>query len=63
MNEELQEAKKQLRAAVVAYVRAAITTIGSAEVSAIMLLKDFSDIVESLKSEDLDGIKEKGGAS
>ena len=36
MNEELQEAKKQLRAAVVAYVRAAITTIGSAEVSAIM---------------------------
>ena len=35
MNEELQEAKKQLRAAVVAYVRAAITTIGSAEVSAI----------------------------
>lgn len=62
MNEELQEAKKQLRAAVVAYVRAAITTIGSAEVSAIMLLKDFSDIVESLKNEDLDGIKEKGGA-
>lgn len=61
MNEELQEAKKQLRAAVVAYVRAAITTIGSAEVSAIMLLKDFSDIVESLKNEDLDGIKEKGG--
>ena len=63
MNEELQEAKKQLRAAVVAYVRAAITTIGSAEVSAIMLLKDFSDIVESLKNEDLDGIKEKGGES
>ena len=63
MNEELQEAKKQLRAAVVAYVRAAITTIGSAEVSAIMLLKDFSDIVESLKSEDFDGIKEKGGES
>ncbi len=62
MNEELQEAKKQLRAAVVAYVRAAITTIGSAEVSAIMLLKDFSDIVESLKNEDFDGIKEKGGA-
>ena len=61
MNEELQEAKKQLRAAVVAYVRAAITTIGSAEVSAIMILKDFSDIVESLKNEDLDGIKEKGG--
>ena len=61
MNEKLQEAKKQLRAAVVAYVRAAITTIGSAEVSAIMLLKDFSDIVESLKNEDLDGIKEKGG--
>ena len=63
MNEELQEAKKQLRAAVVAYVRAAITTIGSAEVSAIMLLKDFSDIVESLKNEDFDGIKEKGGAA
>ena len=62
MNEELQEAKKQLRAAVVAYIRAAITTIGSAEVSAIMLLKDFSDIVESLKNEDFDGIKEKGGA-
>jgi len=62
MNKELQEAKKQLRAAVVAYIRAAITTIGSAEVSAIMLLKDFSDIVESLKNEDLDGIKEKGGA-
>ena len=61
MNEKLQEAKKQLRAAVVAYIRAAITTIGSAEVSAIMLLKDFSDIVESLKNEDLDGIKEKGG--
>lgn len=61
MNEELQEAKKQLRAAVVAYVRAAITTIGRAEVSAIMLLKDISDIVESLKNEDLDGIKEKGG--
>ena len=36
-------------------------TIGSAEVSAIMRLKDFSDIVESLKNEDLDGIKEKGG--
>ena len=63
MNEELQEAKKQLRAAVVAYVRAAITTIGSAEVSAIMLLKDFSDIVESLKNEDFDGIKEKCGAA
>lgn len=63
MNEELQEAKKQLRAAVVAYVIAAITTIGSAEVSAIMLLKDFSDIVESLKNEDFDGIKEKGGAA
>lgn len=63
MNEELQEAKKQLRAAVVAYIRAAITTIGSAEVSAIMLLKDFSDIVESLKNEDFDGIKEKGGAA
>ena len=63
MNEELQEAKKQLRSAVVAYVRAAITTIGSAEISAIMLLKDFSDIVESLKNEDLDGIKEKGGAA
>ena len=62
MNEELQEAKKQLRAAV-AYVRAAITMIGSAEVSAIMLLKDFSDIVESLKNEDLDGNKEKGGAA
>ena len=63
MNEELQEAKKQLRAAVVAYLRAAITTIGSAEVSAIMLLKDFSDIVESLKNEDFDGIKEEGGAA
>ena len=63
MNEELQEAKKQLRTAVVAYVRAAITTIGSAEVSAIMLLTDFYDIMESLKNEDFDGIKEKGGAA
>lgn len=63
MNEELQEAKKQLRAAVVAHLHAAITTIGSAEVSAIMLLKDFSDIVESLKNEDFDVTKEKGGAA
>ena len=62
MNEELQEAKKQLRAAVVAYLRAAITTIGSAKISAIMLLEDFYYIVKSLENDDFDGIKEKGGA-
>ena len=61
MNEELQEAKKQMRAAVVGYVRAAIKTVGSPEVSAILLLKEISEIVESLKNEEFDELQQKGG--
>ena len=61
MNKELEEATKQLRAGIVAYVRAAIKATGNAEIAIIMLATTIQKLSEHLTEEDFSGIEEKGG--
>ena len=62
MNPELEEAKNNLRTAVVAYVRAAYKASGIVEIAGLMLSKEFTVIVESFTEADFEGLDdEKGG--
>lgn len=59
MNPLLEEAKKNLRAAVIAYVCAAYKASGSVEIAGIMLAKQFTVIGESLTEADFEGLDDE----
>ena len=61
---ELEAAKKQLRDAIVSYVRAAYMACGSVEVATIMLSKELINMSESFTEADFAGLgdEKKEGA-
>lgn len=62
MNKELEEAKKKLHDAIVAYIRAAYKLCGGeVTIAALMLAKELGNLSESLTEEDFAGLDEEGG--
>ncbi len=62
MNPELEEAKKELRDAILSYIRAVFKQTGSQEISVLMLGKDLQEVCESFSEDDFVMIAGKEGA-